>query len=157
MAFSCAPTDESFVDTAPHRFAETFAIAKPAEQVWADLTGDDALHWCKALTKLRWTSERPYGVGTTRTVRVLGLIRLDERFIVWEEGRRKTFVGVQANLPIIKRVAEDYLVEPAGEGSCTFTWKIGIEPSGSGKPGMPLNKAIFRSLFRDTRQHYASG
>jgi hypothetical protein len=155
MASACAPTDETFVDTAPHRFAETFEIAQPAEAVWAALTGDDALHWCRALTKLTWTSPRPFGVGTTRTVRVVGLIRIDERFVVWEEGRRKSFVGVQCNLPLIKRVAEDYLVEPAGEGRCRFTWKAGLEPTGPGKPGMPMNKAIFKSLFADTRKHFA--
>ncbi len=154
MAFDCAPTDLSFLDTAPYRFAETFHVNRPAADVWAELTGDDALHWCRALTKVQWTSPRPYEVGTTRRVHVLGLIRLDERFPVWEEGRRKAFVGVSCNLPLIKRLAEDYVVEPAGEDRCTFTWRTALEPTGAGKAGMPMNKAIFRSLFADTRKHY---
>ena len=156
MAFACAPTDESFLISAPKRYVETFPISRPASEVWADLTADNALHFCRALGDgVTWTSPRPFGVGTTRRAEVLkGLIRLDERFIVWEEGRRKTFVGVEANLPLIKRIAEDYVVEPDGDGACRFTWTIAVEPTPAGRPGAPLNAAIFASIFKDTRRHY---
>jgi len=156
MAFACAPTEVAFVDTAPYRFAETFHIDQPAAEVWGQLTGDNALHWCRAITRLTWTSPRPFAVGTTRSVRVLGMIGLDERYDVWEEGRRKAFVGLQCNLPLLSRVAEEYIVEPVTDSSSTFNWKIGVEPSGAGKPGMPLNKQIFASLFKDTRKYFAA-
>ena len=154
MAFACKPTDESFLATAPKRFEDSWEIPLPAAAVWADLTSDTPLHWCRALTKITWTSARPFGVGTTRTAKVLGLIALQEEFIVWEEGRRKAFVGVQANLPLMTRIAEDYVVEPTGDGSCRLTWTIAVEPSAAGKPGSPLNAAIFKSLFKDTAKHY---
>ena len=93
MAFACKPTDASFLATAPKRFEDSWEIPLPAAAVWADLTSDTPLHWCRALTKITWTSARPFGVGTTRTAKVLGLIALQEEFIVWEEGRRKAFVG----------------------------------------------------------------
>ena len=159
MPFACAPTDESFLASAPKTFVETFRIPQPAETVWAEITADNALHWCRALGGgVQWTSPRPFGVGTTRRANVLkGLIRLDERFVVWEEGRRKMFVGTQANLPLLKRIAEDYVVEPDGGGACRFTWTIAVEPSAAGKPGAPLNAAIFASLFKDTRRHYGIG
>lgn len=154
MAFACKPTDESFLTTAPRRFEDSWEIPLPAAAVWADLTSDTPLHWCRALTNITWTSARPFGVGTTRTAKVLGLIALQEEFIVWEEGRRKAFVGVRANLPLLARIAEDYVVEPTGDGSCRFTWTIAVEPSTAGRPGGPLNAAIFNSLFKDTAKHY---
>ncbi|WP_320671936.1 SRPBCC family protein [Patulibacter defluvii] len=158
MAYTLAPTDETFLASAPKRFQETFAIARPASEVWNDLTKDGTLDWCRALSGLTWTSPRPFGVGTTRQVKVLrGLLALDERYVVWEEGRRKAFVGVRANLPLIKRIAEDYVVEPDGEGACRFTWTVAVEPTAVGRPGGPLNAAIFASLFKDTRRHYGVG
>ena len=160
MAYTLAPTDETFLREAPKRFERTFEIARPAEQVWAELTGPAALSWCRALAGdgVEWTSPRPFGVGTTRRVRVLGgLLRVDERYFAWEEeGRRKAFAGVSANLPLIKRLAEDYVVEPAGADACRFTWTVAVQPTAVGRPGGPLNAAIFRSLFRDTERHYAA-
>lgn len=155
MAFNLAPTDETFVDHAPKRYVETFEIARPAATVWNDLTMDSTLHWCRALSAVTWTSPRPFGVGTTRTVKVLkGMLVVNERYIRWEEGRRKTFVGVSLSLPLFKRISEDYLVEPAGEDRCRFTWTVGVEPTTVGKAGTPMNNAIFASLFKDTRKHY---
>ncbi|MTD47002.1 SRPBCC family protein [Conexibacter sp. W3-3-2] len=156
MAFSCAPTDESFLTSAPKIYRDSFAIPLPAAAVWADLTSDSALHWCKALTTVRWTSPRPHGVGATKTVKVLGLISLDERYIAWDEGTRKAFVGDRSNLPLIKRIAEDYVVTPTGDSSCRFDWTIAVEPTAAGRPGGPLNGAIFGSLFKDTRRHYGA-
>ncbi len=150
-----APTDETFLATAPKRFERTFEIARPAASVWEDLTRDGTLDWCRALgSGAQWTSPRPFGVGTTRTAKVLGLLAVQERYVVWEEGRRKAFVGESINIPILKRIAEDYVVEPDGESACRFTWTVAVESSAAGKPGAPLNAAIFGSLFKDTAKHY---
>ena len=36
------------------------------------------------IRKVEWTSPRPFGVGTTRTVTVIGGVRLDEVFWAWK-------------------------------------------------------------------------
>ncbi len=150
------PTDVSFLTSAPKRFSETFQIARPAEQVWAELIGDDPLGWCRGLS-ITWTSSRPFGVGTTRDAKVLGgAITVHEKFIVWEEGHRKTFVVEQANLPLFNRLAEDYVVEGDGPDRCRFTWTVAIEPSALGTPGGPVNAALFKSFFADTRKHFGA-
>ncbi len=150
---SMTPVDDSFFDTAPQRFAHTWAIDQPADVVWSQLTGDSPLFWINGMS-IDWTSPAPFGVGTTRTVHVLGLIAVKERYYRWEEGHRKTFCGVGMNLPLFSQLAEDYIVEPRGEGACDFTWKIAIAPSALGKPGAPLNHLIFAGAFRDTAKHF---
>ncbi|WP_026909851.1 SRPBCC family protein [Patulibacter minatonensis] len=147
------PADEAFLTTAPAIYAETFDIALPASEVWAQITADDPLAWC-SLLKGRWTSERPFGVGTTRQMRVAGLAKVQEHFFVWEEGRRKAFYLTSANVPVFERLAEDYVVEPAGDDRCTFTWTIAVEPSAIGKAGGPLNSFLFGRCFKDTRKHF---
>ncbi|MBS1846300.1 MAG: SRPBCC family protein [Actinobacteria bacterium] len=137
------------------RLRAGFEIATPAAKVWDELCADDALHWCRILNDVRWTSPRPFGVGTTREVKALGgANQLREYYFRWEEGRRHSFYVKETTSPLFKALAEDYLVEPNGENACRFTWMIAVELSAIGKPGKPVNRAILKTLFTDTARHY---
>jgi hypothetical protein len=148
------PVQESFFARAPVRYSETFQIARAAVEVWQELTGDAPLHWCRAIS-VRWTSPRPFAVGTTRQVKVLGgAMTLQEHFFLWEEGRRYAFYGTKASTPVFRRLAEDYLVEPDGPDRCRFTWTAALEPTPLGRLGGPVNGLLFKSLFVDTRRYF---
>ena len=145
------PIDETFFDDAPVRYVRTWEVAKPAAEMWTDLT-DNPLHWCRGV-KIRWTSPQPFGVGTTRHVGVLGALQADERYFLWEEGRRQAFHGTRANLPIFKRFGEYYEVEPTGDSTCRFTWKFAVEPTALGRPGRPGTALLVKRLFGDTTRY----
>lgn len=150
------PVDESFFASAPARYSHTWAIARPASAVWAELVGERPLHWCRGLD-ISWTSPRPFSVGTTRQAKVLGgVLTVQEHFFLWEEGRRHSFYLTEANLPLFKTVAEDYVVEPVGADRCTFSWTIAAEPTALGKPGGPLNGLLFNSFFTDTARYFTT-
>ncbi|MBS1890378.1 MAG: SRPBCC family protein [Actinobacteria bacterium] len=137
------------------RLRAGFEIAVPAARVWDELCADDALNWCRILNDVRWTSPRPFGVGTTREVKALGgANQLREYYFRWEEGRRHSFYAKETSSPLFKALAEDYLVEPKGERACRFTWTIAVELSAVGKAGKPVNRAILKTLFTDTARHY---
>ena len=130
---------------------------KPAAAVWAELTEDNPLSWCRILQRIEWTSPRPFGVGTTRTARALGgSLVIDEEFFRWEEGRRKSFHVLEASLPMFSSLAEDYLVESTSESSCAFTWTVAFEPKTAARPLNPGNKLLLSSLFNATRRHYGA-
>jgi Polyketide cyclase / dehydrase and lipid transport len=149
------PVDETFFDTAPFRMSDTFEIARPASQVWAELTGPDTLGWCRIVKDVTWNSPPPFGVGSTRTVRVLGGVGvMGERYFRWDEGRRKSFYAAEMTLPLFRRFAEDYLLEPTSDTSARLTWTIATEPRPAARPGNPVNRLLFGSLFRDTRKHF---
>lgn len=153
--FDAKPVDETFFTTAPVKLKATFEIDQPAAKVWDDLTNDTALHWCRILEPIEWTSPKPYGVGTTRTVRSLkGMNVFNEEFFIWEEGRRKAFYVKKTSAPMFHSFSEDYLVEPRGDAACTFTWTVAIDPKAFAKLGMPVNKAILKTLFTDTKKFY---
>lgn len=148
------PVDDSFFDLAPERYAETWSIPRPPEDVWAELVGERPLHWCRGLST-SWTSPRPFGVGTSRQAKVLGgAIKVQEHFFLWEEGHRYAFYGTEANVPVFASLAEDYIVEPDGAGRCRYTWRIAIAPTAVGRPGGRLNKLLFGSFFRDTGRYF---
>src|ERR1700761_575340 len=156
--FKCWPVDESFLESAPMRLRAGFEIAQSAGKVWAELTADDALHWCRILDDVRWTSPRPFGVGTTREVKSLrGLDVLREHYFLWEEGRRHSFYVTESTGPLFRALAEDYLVEPRGPAACRFTWTIAVEQTAIGRAGTPVNRAILKTLFTDPARHYGLG
>jgi hypothetical protein len=137
------------------RLRAGFDIARPAAAVWGELTDDGALHWCRILQEVKWTSPRPFGVGTTREVNALqGANRLREYYFRWEEGHRHSFYALESSGPLFKSLAEDYLVEPRGEDACRFTWTIAVMPTAVGRAGTPINRAILKTLFTDTARHY---
>lgn len=153
--FPTQPVEEWFFETAPMRLAEVFEISRPAAQVWDELTAENTLSWCKLLRSVTWTSPRPFGVGTTRTARTIANATvLNEHYFRWEEGRRQSFYVLESNLPLFRRLAEDYLVEPTSETACRFTWTIAIEPYAVTRPANPVNRLVLSTLFRDTRRHY---
>lgn len=148
------PIDLSFFDSAPQVYAEEWEVGVSAAQFWPDLV-DNPLHWCRGL-KIRWTSPRPFGVGTTRHVGVLGVIQADENFFLWDEGERFAFHFTRTNLPLFRRFGEYYEVQPTGPDSCRFIWKLAGEPTLIGRTGGLLTTAIFTSLFRDTTRYVES-
>ena len=153
--FTTQPVEESFFDTAPFLLREAFDVPRPAGQVWADLTAENVLSWCRIIQGVTWTSPRPFGAGTTRTVRALGGLNvLNEYFFRWEDGRRQSFYAVEASVPLFTRFAEDYLVESTSENSCRFTWTIAVEPRPAARIASPGTKLLLGTLFRDTRRHF---
>jgi hypothetical protein len=145
------PFDVDFFDSAPQRRSYVLDLPVSPERVWRGLSASNPLWWCRLLSSVEYTSPRPFGVGTTRTAALLGVLRLREVFIRWEEGRRQSFLVDRANLPLFRRFGEDYLVERSAEGS-RLTWTFAYE-SGL-KVGDRLNVLVFDSLVADTRRHF---
>jgi hypothetical protein len=153
--FKLTPGDESFLSSAPQCMADTMEIGWPADAVWADLTSDETLSWCRLLAGVSWTSTRPFGQGTTRTVSTPGgMLALKEVYFRWEEGKRKSFYVAEATAPLFRTFAEDYLVEEISPSNCRFTWTVAFEAPPVARLGDPINRLITRSLFRDTRRHF---
>lgn len=154
-----AETDESFLADAAHRVVVDVTVERSAADVWAELTQDDPMApYCRTISSITWTSPRPFGVGTTRTTRVLGgLVTLHEVYPHWEDERRKVFVGVRTVPPVMRRVAEEYLVEPMGEDRCRFRWTAVWEPSWLGRPIGFVGRAVFESIAGDLRRHFRRG
>jgi len=156
--FAAKPVDEGIFSTAPVRLRDIFEVPQSASLLWGELTDEHPFAWCRLLRSVSWTSPRPFGVGTTRSARTIGnASAIHARYFRWEEGRRQSFYAVESSLPLFRSLAEDYLVEPTGERTCRFTWTIAIDPHPLSRPANPINRAIFSTLFRDTRKHYGVG
>jgi hypothetical protein len=153
--FKLEAVDAGFFDAAPWRYVDNFDIGLPASEVWSELVADGALSFCRSLRGARWTSPRPFGVGTTRRMPALfGALVVDEIYFRWEEGRRQSFYVERASLPMFRRFAEDYLVEETTPRTSRLTWTLALDPTPLGRSGKPLNSLIVNGLFNDTRRHF---
>ncbi len=113
-----------------HSIAER-EISVPAEHLFAAL--EDGATWCKffpVIRKVEWTSPKPFSVGTTRTVTVLGGGRLDEVFWAWKPGIRMGFAITAASNRALKGLVELYDVIPLGDKRCKLRWEMGMEMNG---------------------------
>jgi hypothetical protein len=156
VRFQLQPCDAGYFATAPERYVQVFELPRSRDAVWADLTRDGTLDWCRLISRVAWTSPGPFGVGTTRRVRALGALLLEERYFTWTDGQQKSFHATRASLPLFRRFAEDYLLEDVDGDRCRLTWTIAIEPLPAARLGAPVNRLIARSLFSDTRRHFAA-
>jgi hypothetical protein len=152
-------TDDSIFDTAPLCFSYEMNLPVSADTVWAGLIADRPLGWCRALNG-RYTSKRPFGIGTVREVGVIGnLLKLRERFFIWdEENRRHAFYVDQTNLPLFSLFAEDYQVTPTADG-CRFVWRFAMAGSKGLGPIFALSKPLTKrllldGLIRDTERYF---
>lgn len=152
--FALSPSDDAFLDTAPHRYTHIVDIPAPAQQVWDTLVADDALvSWSPVVTAARWTSPRPFGIGTTRDVTLGGLIRLAERFYRWDEGSRMTFTVDAASVPGLNRFAEDITLFPLATGTRVI-WTFALEGSAVLRPllaaASPVNRFVTKTIAAGT-------
>jgi carbon monoxide dehydrogenase subunit G len=133
--YPLAPCDDAFFTTAPHVYRYTHELAVGPERVWESLTSAHSVaDWTPLLKSIEWTSPRPLGIGSTRTVVLpMHALTMHEHFFLWDEGRRFAFYGIEANRPLVQRFAEDYRVEPSGSGA-RFTWTFALEGTRSTKP-----------------------
>jgi hypothetical protein len=157
--FALEPADEGFLTTAPLLLRFEKHYDAPVEQVWESLQSDESLAaWGNTVSSLTWTSPRPFGVGSTREVGT-GPMRVREHFFRWDEGRGYSFYVTEANAPLFRRFAEDYVVLPDGTGT-RFLWTVAVEPRHAlrlpFKVLAPAFKIGFGRLASDGQRYFAT-
>ncbi len=88
-----------------------------------------------------------------------GPAQVHERFFRWEEGSGYAFYVYEANVPLFRRFAEDYRIEPDGGGT-RFSWLVAIEPVAAMRLPFkllaPVVKAGFGRMASDGQSYFAA-
>ncbi len=123
------PGELDFVERAPLRVVTEVSLRHSPRQVWEVLVDNERWpEWFRACKAARTTSATRHGVGSTRWVHV-DLFKVNERFIVWDEGERWGFTIVDANLPLADTVVELVQLSPDGDGTrLVYTFSIALKP-----------------------------
>lgn len=116
---------KEFFDTAATRITVTKRLPCNADTMFQVLADAPAWEQWLGATRVNYTCDPPHGVGSTRRV-LIGRQTIDERFIIWEPGRRMAFFVEQSTFPM-RAFAEDFQMNPVSQDECTLTWTTGIE------------------------------
>ena len=141
--FSLEERDLAWVDRAPVVIDKTFTLGASTTEVFdrlADLAAWS--EWCGGMKKVRIDGPAS-GVGALRTVWV-GATRVQERFVVWDPGKRLTFTLTESNTPGLHSMVEDWALVPDPQDSqrTILTVRVGIEAVALLRPFPGLVRAI---------------
>ena len=155
--FECTQVGVEFLEQTPNVFVAEEIIQATPEQVFEVF--EDAHSWtvwAMPIQKVEWTSPKPFGVGTTRTVSMMGGMDGYEEFIAWEPSKRMAFTFIGCSKDSTEKFLEDYRVTDLGDGSCRVEWHMAMEPRGASRHMMwltrPLMRLANRSMFKKFRK-----
>lgn len=128
-AFRCDEVGLDFFARAPNRHVFERTLDVSPEHLFEIFEDENSWpSWAKGIARVDWTSPRPFGVGTTRTVSFVGGMQVFERFIAWEPGAHMAFHLIGATQRVWWAFGEDYRVEDLGAGRCKLRWTVAYEP-----------------------------
>ena len=137
-----SPVPLSFFESAPVHVTSHRLVKGAAADIGARF--DDARFWVDGLglRSLVWTSPRPHGAHTTRTVEV-GPIRVDEQFLAWQP-TRVAFRLDTLNAPLVEAFAEDWCAVDAAPGHSVVRWTVALRLRGPARLLHPLARVALR-------------
>jgi hypothetical protein len=156
MKFKCRPVDIDFFQSAPVRFVNEIELAASAADVFAIFEEAEAWpQWFPEIVNVEWTTPRPHGVGTTRTVK-LNTVTVYESFFVWEQDKHFAFYFTQMSLPLVRAFAEDYRLEALEHNRCKFIYTVCFEPTFWLRFGGAFVLKVYERMFRRATNSLAS-
>jgi hypothetical protein len=143
--FRLQERDLAWVTQAPIVITKTFNLAAGTGEVFERLAKLVSWsEWCGGMRKVRIDGASS-GVGAVRTVWV-GATRVQERFVVWDPGRRLTFALTASNTPGLHSMVEDWALtpDPGDPTRSMLTVTVGIEAALLLRPFPALVRAALK-------------
>ena len=137
--FACTPFGLDYFEHAPVRFENSVDLPlTPSElfEVFEEEASWSA--WVPGITRVEWTSPKPFAPGTTRTVTFVGGMEVYEEFMDWQQGESLAFCLYGTSQDVWESFGERYRVEDLGGGRARLTWVVAYEPRGAFKTLHPL-------------------
>lgn len=143
--FECTPVGLDFLEKTKNVFRSEEVIKATPQQIFEVFEDEVAWTiWAPPIQKVEWTSPKPFGVGTTRSVHMMGDLIGYEEFVAWDSGKRMAFTFLGSNKNVTEKFLEDYRVTDLGDGTCRVVWYMAIE--NRGEPAW--RSALMRPIMR---------
>ncbi|MFK7975463.1 MAG: SRPBCC family protein [Halioglobus sp.] len=151
--FECTKVGLEFLDQTKNVFSAVEIVRATPEQIFEVFEDEHSWTvWALPITKVEWTSPKPFGIGTTRTVSMMGDMDGFEEFVAWDRGKRMAFTFLGCSKDATDKFLEDYRVTDLGDGTCKVEWFMAMEPRGFSRHMMwmtrPLMRMANRRMFR---------
>jgi len=123
------PVGDEFLADAPLVIRVAADLPNAPAEVWEVLGSERMWSWLPVIDRVRWLSPRPLRAGAVRRLRLARSVILDEEFYRWDDRRRATFYVQSASRPLLRALAEDFVLEPTAAGGTRLTWTMALEPN----------------------------
>lgn len=131
---------------APVLIVNHIDIACSAERLFAIFEDEEAWTiWASSLEKVVWTSPKPFGVGTTRTVDMAGGIVGVEEFVAWKTNEQMAFCFTESSMPNMKAFGEDYRIQVLNDNTVRLSWYAAFWPS---NPVATVGFKLFKPVMK---------
>lgn len=121
------PEGVGFVTDAPVRAVARRQIPASPDEVFAGLADAEGWpSWFPGMRRCGWLTAPPHRIGSKRRV-VVGPLRVDERFVVFDRPHRFGFTFAATNLPVARAGVELVELEAVPEGT-HVTYTMALQP-----------------------------
>jgi len=104
MKFPIKKVGFKYLETAPALFINRVDINASSLEVFNSFADEKAwTTWFPDIVGMKWTCQKPYGVGSSRTVNIKAMTGY-ERIIAWDPGKRFTFYLKNAKLELDQKI-----------------------------------------------------
>jgi hypothetical protein len=109
-------------------------------------SSDELGAWLQDFVSCTWTTPPPYGVGSTRDVK-LKLFSVTERFVAWQPGQRLAFTMTATTLPVFSRALEDLQLTPLAPDRTRLRWTAHYDVPAWGRLVHPVMRPVFDQIL----------
>jgi uncharacterized protein YndB with AHSA1/START domain len=102
--------------------------------------------WVGAIKRVSWTSPKPFGVGTSRDVEIIGGLIAHEVFFAWEPPHRMGFYFEGTNKPAVASLGEHYELQPLSGGRSRLVWRVAYDSRSFMRYVAPLVRPAVRLM-----------
>lgn len=159
--YECRKIGLDFFDSASIRIVSDIELPCSPERLFEIFEDADAWsEWVDVIMRVEWTSPKPFAVGTTRSVEMLGGMVAYEEFLAWDAPSHMAFRFTQFSQKFLRAFGENYEVTDLGSGHCRLVWTVGIEPAGAAALVLPVFKPLLvrslRNIMNELRKYVQS-
>lgn len=149
MWFNSIPVDLRFCAVAPEKILTQLVVPVPAERLYEVLlTGENQTVWAQGYVQTVWYNASPYARGSIRDIH-LQWIRVRERLLALEPGRRFAFSSDALTVPLVRRMVEDIQFVTLDAHTTRIDWLVCYELAWGLRPLAGLLRPVFTKMFAD--------
>ena len=146
--FECEKVGLDYFQTAPQASHAHQIISATPDQIFDIFEDAHAWTvWAMPITKVVWTSSKPYTAGSTRTVYMRGGLVGYEEFLAYDRGRHMAFRFNEVSKPGVGAFAENYLLTPLDDRRTLLEWTMAMSPTGPAASLAPFTQPITGALL----------
>ncbi|MGW4872933.1 SRPBCC family protein [Streptomyces chartreusis] len=148
--------DLGFLARAPVRRTRVRDLDAPADVVFEQLAAHPE-HWPRwfgPANECRYEGPPPYGVGTTRLLRLYRLVRAREILMVWDPGEQFAYRVHQTNARGVTAVMERWALTPSAGGRTRVSWTIAVDCAPPVRLLLRVSRRHVDKVFQDAMKRF---